>query len=173
MTLIEMVIAVFAIAAALFLLVGWMSSMRSGSRVDLARRMLLELDKSLARYYRACDMFPPIRSADPVADVTVQLLNHERTRPLLDALPESVWRVPGRRVLVDPWGTPLRYHPETSGSPYVRANEGRPVFVSAGPDRDFGDHDRTCVGDNLRSDDPGPEGFRPLLTARDAGDPEK
>ena len=43
--------------------------------------------------------------------------------------------------------------------------------MSAGPDRDFGDHDKSCIGDNLRSDDPDREGFRPLLTVRKgAGD---
>ena len=140
MTLVEMVIAVLLIGAVLFLLVGWMDTIRTESRLELARRMLVELDRALARYYRANEMFPPTVTPDSAVDVTVQLLNHDRTRPLLLALPDSVWR-----------------------------GEGRPVFVSAGPDRDFGDDDRTCVGDNLRSDDPGRDGFRPQLSSREPG----
>jgi type II secretory pathway pseudopilin PulG len=160
MTLVEMAVAVLLIGAALFLLVGWTRNLQSDARRTLAIRLLAELDKALAQYHRANERFPNAPQPDAAARVTVALLDFERTRQTLDALPDSVWRGPGHRILVDPWGTPLQYFSETGQSRYILANNGRPVFVSAGPDRDFGDDDVSKIGDNLRSDDPGPAGFR-------------
>lgn len=160
MTLIEMAIAVLVIGAGLFLLVGWTRRLQNDERRDLAVRLLSDLDKALARYHRATDHYPFSPGPNPANWVTVELLDHDRTRPLLEKLPPSVWQGPGRRTLVDPWGTPLQYFPETSDSPFVKANNGRPVFLSAGPDCDFGDEEVSRMADNLRSDDPGPAGFR-------------
>jgi len=165
MTLVEMVLVLLLGGVGVFLLVGWMSSSRQTAKMALARRMLLDLDRALAKYYRATGMFPPAEAADPTAAATAQLLNHERTRPILEGLPESLWQ--GRRALIDPWGVPLKYVPENRGSPFVAANLGRPLFISAGPDRLFGDDDATHLGDNLRSDDPGPDGFAVHWTALD------
>ena len=97
----------------------------------------------------------------------VDLLDHEKSRPLIEALPASLHGGPNRYNLIDPWGTPLDYLGPDSDDPRVVANDGRPVFVSAGPDQDFGAHDPACQGDNLRSDDPGPKGFR-IHELRDA-----
>ena len=168
MTFVELILAVLVTTALLFLMIGWMSNLRQTAKTDLARTMLAHLDIALARYHRANDQFPPVKGSDSTQSAVVQLLNHERTRPVIESLPASVRRGPGGRNLVDPWGTPLRYFSESEDSPFVKANEGRPVFISAGPDRDFGDHDAACIGDNLRSDDPDREGFRPLLTLREA-----
>ncbi len=159
MTLIEMAIAVLIIGAGLFLLVGWTRDLQADARRNLAVRLLSELDKALAQYHRANDRYPMSPGPNSANWVTVALLDFERTRQTLDKLPPSVWRSPGQRVLVDPWGTALKYYPETQNSPYVKANNGRPVFVSAGPDREFGDEDASKIGDDLRSDDPGPTGF--------------
>jgi len=167
MTFVELILAVLMTTALLFLLIGWMSNLRRTAKVELARTVLAHLDIALARYHRAHDQFPPVERSDTTQAAVVQLLNNERTRPIIESLPESVRRGPGGRNLVDPWGTPLRYLSESDNSEYVKANEGRPIFVSAGPDRDFGDHDRACIGDNLRSDDPDREGFRPLLSLRE------
>lgn len=160
MTLIEMAVTVLLIGAGLFLLVGWTRGLQADARRTLAVRLLAELDKALAQYHRANDLYPMAPQPDAAARVTIALLDFERTRQTLDALPASVWRGPGQRILVDPWGTPLKYFSETDESRYVLANNGRPVFVSAGPDRDFGEDDASKIGDNLRSDDPGPAGFR-------------
>jgi type II secretory pathway pseudopilin PulG len=160
MTLMEMAIAVLVIGAGLFLLVGWTRDVQTDARRKLAVRLLSELDKALAQYHRANERYPMSPGPNASNWVTVALLDFDRTRKTLDALPDSVWRGPGKHVLVDPWGTPLRYFPETVSSPYVKANNGRPLFVSAGPDGIFGDEDPTRMGDDLRSDDPGPAGFR-------------
>jgi len=168
MTLTEMAVVVLMVGGGVFLLSGWMRGMREGAKRDLAVRMLVKLDQALARYHRATGAYPDPPSPDSALQATVYLLNHEKTRSLLESLPGAVWRGPGRRTLVDPWGTPLRYVTVRDDSAYVKANNNQPVFIAAGPDRDFGEVDPACIGDNLRSDDPGPEGFRPRFLARDA-----
>ncbi len=160
MTLIEMLVVVFIVGAGLFLLNGWLSGAQQEARRDLAVRLLADLDRALIRYHRATNCYPSSHGPNSAADATITLLDHDRTRPILEALPISVWRERGKRTLVDPWGTPLLYFSPASDSPWVRANNDRPVFVSAGPDRDFGDIDPVGLGDNVRSDDPGPNGFR-------------
>jgi len=173
MTLIEMTIVVIVVAAGLFLLVGWMDGLRRSAKHDLAVRMLADLDRALARYHRSTGFYPassgPISADRAVAD----LFSQERSRPVLEALPTALWIGPGLGNLVDPWGTPLRYHSAESDSPVVKANNGRPVFVSAGPDRVFGDLDPAALGDDLRSDDPGPEALRLQSALRDAMIPDK
>jgi type II secretory pathway pseudopilin PulG len=160
MTLVEMTIALCVTLVSIFLLAGWTGNMREGSKRALAERVLSDLDVALTRYYHATGRYPASHAPDSAIQATVYLLDCDRTRPILMAFPPSVWSGPGRRNLVDPWGTPLRFYPADSESPYVKANEGRPVFVSAGPDCGFGDLDASQLGDNLRSDDPGTEGFR-------------
>jgi type II secretory pathway pseudopilin PulG len=160
MSLVEMAIVGLVGGVVLFLLNGWMTTLREQTKRDLAIRLLTDLDQALARYHRACGVYPVSYGQDSAIPATVDLLDHDKTRPLLEALPPSLWRGPGRRNLVDPWGTPLRYYDSPEDSPLVKANDGHPLFMSAGPDRDFGDRDGSRVGDNLRSDDPGPSGFR-------------
>ncbi|MBX3394931.1 MAG: type II secretion system protein [Phycisphaerae bacterium] len=171
MTLIEMTITIFLVSVMLFLLTGWMTMLRTRSKESLAIRMLADLDNALARYRRAEGQYPTYRGPDSAIPVVVDLLDHERTRSTIQAFPASLWRGPDlQRCLVDPWGTPLRYLPADSENPAVRANAGRPIFISAGPDRDFGDDDPAARGDNLRSDDPGPDGFRLHEAIREALD---
>jgi type II secretory pathway pseudopilin PulG len=159
MTLVEMAIVGMVVGAGLFLLTGWMSTFRQSSKRDLAIRLLRDLDIALARYHRATGAYPPSYGPHSAISATLILRDHERTAPLLDALPPSLWR--DARIIVDPWGTPLRYHATPEDSPLVKANNNRPLFVSAGPDRDFGDASPARLGDNLRSDDPDPvKGFR-------------
>ncbi len=161
MTIAEMTVVVFLVAVVLSLLIGWTGIQQREAKHDLAVRMLADLDQALAKYYRSTGSYPAYRGADSAIQATVVLLDHSKTRPILEAFPEGVWKGQGRRNLVDPWGTPLRYYPADSDSRYVKAHSGRPipVFVSAGPDCDFGDVDAAAEGDNLRSDDPGPEDF--------------
>ncbi len=60
-------------------------------------------------------------------------------------------------LLRDSWGMPLWCL--TAGSPAqvqreaVAANQGCPIFISAGQDRDFGAIERSAGADNLRSDE--------------------
>ncbi len=162
MTLVEMIITVVVLGISLFLLTGWIGSLRESVKEALAMRILADLDDALARYRRATGDYP--RSRGPGSDIpaVLDLVAHEKTRPILERFPSHVWQGPGgsKRRLVDPWGTVMRYLPPDSDDERVKANGGRPLFVSAGPDRDFGDGNPSAVADNLRSDDPGPDGFR-------------
>lgn len=167
MTLIETVLSVSLLSVGLFLLVGWMTNLRSDAKHDLAERMLADLDMALARYRRATGVYPPSRGPESAISAVVDLVDHEKSRPLIEAFPASLRQGPNRYNLIDSWGTPLRYLGPESNDPKVLANAGRPVFISAGPDRDFGDGDPARLGDNLRSDDPGPKGFR-IHDLRDA-----
>jgi type II secretory pathway pseudopilin PulG len=160
MTLIEVSIVVCLLGLTLFLINGWMSNLRDDARRDLAMRQLAELDQALAWYFRAEGQYPHAPGPNFARWATTALLDHHKSRPILEGLPGNLWVRPGRRELTDPWGTPLRYHADPVKSDLVRANSGRPLFVSAGPDGDFGDSLPAGRGDNLRSDDPGPEGFR-------------
>ncbi len=160
MTLIEAVVTIFLLSVGLFLLTGWTGTVRAEAKRDLAVRMLTELDQALARYRRASGSYPSWRGSESDISAVVDLLDHDKTRPILEAFPRTLWRGPDRYRLVDPWGTPLRYYPPDSMDPKVLANENRPLFESAGPDRDFGDSVLAAIGDNLRSDDAGADGLR-------------
>lgn len=160
MTLVETVLTVSVLSVGLFLVVGWMSSIRKDAKHDLTVRMLADLDMALARYRRATGVYPASRGPESAISAVVDLLDHEKSRPLIEAFPPSLRKGPNRYNLIDSWGTPLRYLGPDSDDPKVVANGGRPVFISAGPDRDFGKSDPSRLGDNLRSDDPGPKGFR-------------
>lgn len=168
MTLIEMGLTAVATSLVLFLLIGWMGSVRQDSQRDLCLRELSDLDKALVRYRRAEEVYPAATSGNAIHLVLNALSVHARTKPILDAFPRRLWREGEPRVLLDSWGTPLRLLVDEDKNPAVKLNGGRPIFVSAGPDRDFGDENPAAVGDNLRSDDPGPDGFRIHDTFRDA-----
>jgi len=64
--------------------------------------------------------------------------------------PMEAWRVR------DTWGGPLRCLTGVGESPTdreaVAANDGKPVFISSGPDGQFGDRDIATAADNVRSD---------------------
>lgn len=175
MTLIEMTITVFMISLILFLLTGWMTLTRQASRESMAVRELSDLDNALARYKRATGSYPSATGANAAILACQDLLEHPRSRDILGAFPKVLWQgLEADRVLLDPWGTPLRYLPFETSSAIVIANNGRPIFLSAGPDQDFGDENVAAIGDNLRSDDPGPDGFRlqeAIREALDAGEP--
>jgi hypothetical protein len=130
--------------------------------------MLKDLDQALVRYRRATGSYPTSRGPDSAIPAVVDLIDHEKTRPILEAFPSSLRSGPGRKRLVDPWGTPLHYYPEDSGDPAAKASGGKPVFVSAGPDRDFGDTNPVARENNLRSDDPDPSGPQIHQVIRDA-----
>ncbi|MFO0972114.1 MAG: type II secretion system protein [Phycisphaerae bacterium] len=158
LTLVEMLITVFLIGVGLFLLVGWSRTVREGAKRRLAATSLRMLDRALADYRAASGDFPPAPGDDALAAVQA-LLRLPATRKPLEALPESLWTPERPRRLLDPWGTPLRYLCDPRRNAWVRANGGRPVFVSAGADREWGTLDSAGTGDNLRSDDPDDAGF--------------
>ncbi|HWL94348.1 MAG TPA: type II secretion system protein, partial [Phycisphaerae bacterium] len=116
MTLIEMTITAFLVGVALFLITGWMGMTREDTKHELAVRMLADLDNALARYRRATGSYPVPRGPETAIPVVVDLLDHERSRPIIESFPRSLWRSPESQCrLIDPWGTPLRYLSAESG----------------------------------------------------------
>lgn len=65
----------------------------------------------------------------------------------------------GQWVVIDAWGRPMRCLTARCPSPVaceaVAANGGKPIFISAGPDGQFGMADGVTDADNLRSDELG------------------
>jgi type II secretory pathway pseudopilin PulG len=120
MTLVEMMVVGMVLGAGLFLLTGWMATNRLATKRDLAVHMLEELDKALVKYHRAAGQYPPSYGPNSAITATTVLLDHERTRKILDDLPPSLWRGPGHQTLLDPWGTPLRYYATVADSPAVK-----------------------------------------------------
>lgn len=168
MSAITVLVATCATGLLLFFLVSWMTTLQGGTKEELARRMLKDLDQALVRYRRATGSYPTSRGPNSAIPAVVDLIDHEKTRPILEAFPSCLRSGPGRKRLIDPWGTPLRYLPEDTGDQSAKSNSGRPVFVSAGPDRDFGDTNPAAKGNNLRSDDPDPSGLQIHQVIRDA-----
>ncbi len=166
MTLVEMIIAVVLVGAGLFLLVGWSRIVRDDAKTQLAADLLARLDAGLDQYRTATGVFPPTFNDDP-DPVVAALQRHPKTRPLFDGVPDSLWTVSRPRTLLDPWGTGLRYRSDRQRVD-VAANGGRPIFISAGRDRLFGDDYPAQMADDLRSDDPRAEGFANHATTRAA-----
>lgn len=156
LTLVEMFIVVLLIGVGLFLLIGWARGLRANADVQLTRRVLFALDQALAQYHAAENAYPPTHDDDPQPVITA-LIQAPMTRRLADSIPTSLWQPSTPRILLDAWGTPLRYVPEAHE--LAKAHDGRPIFVSAGPDRAFGGTAEQPNDDEIRSDDPRPEGF--------------
>jgi len=141
MTLVEMAVVVLLLGIALFLVAGLARTTRQRAKRELTVRLLCALDDAL-KAYMARYKSPPPGTADGSADEAIAaLLAHGPSSAKLDGLP-SVLRRTEAKTLVDAWGTPLRYVTADHASPELRrrvaANGGRPIFDSAGPDRQFG-----------------------------------
>lgn len=173
MTLVEMAIVVIVVGGGLFLLAGWMDSVRQEAKRDLAIRLLTDLDRALSRYHRGTGNYPMFQGLNAASQAIGELNGLDRPRRILEAFPIAFWQGNDKRILVDPWGTPLRYYATSSSSVIVEANNGRPIFVSAGPDRILGEANSVGLGDDLRSDDPGPDGFRFEHALREAAEINK
>lgn len=119
----------------------------------------------------------PARTLEPratrdAAAVVQALLLVPAARTVMDAIPEPLRAGavlqsaaggqpaasrPAWSEMVDAWGAPLRCLTARGDSAAdrqaVAANGGKPVFVSAGPDGEFGTENSPAVSDNLRSDE--------------------
>jgi hypothetical protein len=137
-------VAVLLLGVGLFLLVGW-TLPSNGCPKDAGGAASGELDRGSPSIIGLT-----ILSYRPQPNAAVRvtsLLDFERTRQTLDALPPSVWRS-GQRLLVDPGARRCSIIRRPTNRAYVLGTMAA-RFVSAGPDRDF----RTTIsqiGDNLR-----------------------
>jgi hypothetical protein len=95
-------------------------------------------------------------TAAAAIDVIEQLRRVPQASQTLNGIPVGLRlsNNDGRWISIqDAWGSPLRCLTEQSASASdrqtVAANGGRPLFMSAGPDRLFGANNVTAMGDDL------------------------
>lgn len=141
MTLVELAAAVLVLGVAVFLLTGMARTTRQRAKRQLAVRQICTMTEALRLYSEHFRQPPPgLRNGASGAAIDA-LLSHPPSADVLRQLPDNLTREEGVRI-VDPWGTPLRYVTARHISPKMRtrveANDGRPIFDSAGPDLVFG-----------------------------------
>ncbi|HOW72134.1 MAG TPA: hypothetical protein PKY77_16165 [Phycisphaerae bacterium] len=178
LTLPETLIAGSILSAVLLAVALGVANVRSGLKERQVKEVLAFLNQAVGAYHKATgtwpsDTRPPPRtptsdhdqgSADRViallAGVPAARIQIDRIRPVfrvpLEQPPLPTTTAPAWGTIQDAWGRRLRClttaSPAPSDQEAVAANAGRPVFVSAGPDGDFGTLDIAATADNIRSD---------------------
>ena len=139
------------------------------------------MDKALSAYHHATGRWPG--DAEGATSVDTPPENDgsgDRVIAILRAVPDSqkvldqippIFRVaatsdplaagpasqPASSTVQDAWGHRFRCITADSPNPAehdaVAANDGKPVFISAGPDGRFGPQDQPNAADNIRSDE--------------------
>ena len=178
MTLIETLVAAAVLGAMLAVIALGIATIRKDLKHTQVEQLLATLDEAMSAYHKATGEWP----ANPIAKdaeriSTEQESDADRVIAVLAAQPtsqaildrtKSVFRIKpvpdiSAQASQSPWGTVqdawgqrLRCLTADSTSPIdreaVAANGGRPIFVSAGPDEQFGSQDIAAAADNLRSD---------------------
>jgi type II secretory pathway pseudopilin PulG len=150
----EAILLLAVVAAALALLAGQAESARNRLRQDLASSQLAILREALAVYYLDTGSFPPGKIDLSSRDAFKTMRALPACACALADWPQPAMADPDSGP-VDPWRSAYRYiAPENDGTGQVADNGGWPLFVSAGPDGDFGDPaDPAAEADNRRTDD--------------------
>ena len=180
LTLIETLIAAMLIALVLVIITVGVGTVRGDLKRRQTAQLLAQLDKALTAYHRATGRWPSDPEGPPSLDapsendgsgdrIIAALTTVPPSRKLLDELP-AIFRVaaapdspaasptsqPASSTVQDSWGHRLRCITADSPNPVehdaVAANDGKPVFISAGPDGRFGPQDHPDAADNIRSD---------------------
>ncbi len=147
MTLVELMLSVAIASAVLGVLVLVSASLRAGIGEDRTRQVLLTLHDALATYRQTHETDP----AGHTHEVIKLLFEDAATAPILESLSRD--QTQDSDVVRDGYGRPVRYLPP---APDVSLPGD---FVSAGPDRRFGDpasdqpDDRRAAIDNLYGSD--------------------
>jgi len=178
MTLIETMIAAAVIGAVLAVVILGVATVRSDLKRGQVEQLLATLDQALSAYHQATSDWPMDLGSeederapterDGSADRVIDVLAAEPTsRAILDIIRPILWVQPITDInkgdtalpwgtVQDAWGQPLRCLTADSKSPLdreaVAVNDGRPIFISAGADGQFGNRDIAAAADNLRSD---------------------
>ncbi len=157
----ELLLVYVVLALAAVLLAGVNRYVQREAKCRLAEDMLLTLRESLPAYHEAVGRYPAEQEDHDADRAIAALLSESASAEILESWPLARTRMPGNRLqLVDPWGTRFHYlirddsvafGPQGSTKPPAGIV---PLFVSAGPDREFGDSDGARAKDNLSSDIP-------------------
>lgn len=174
-TLIETLLAAAVIGVVLAVVTLGVATVRSDLKRSQVVQLLATLDQAMSAYHQTTGQWPAAPAAkqggrtsaedDGSADRILTVLAAEPTsravldtiEPMLQVKPigETEGTTPFGMVQ-DAWARPLRCLTADSASPLdreaVAVNAGRPIFVSAGPDGQFGASDLAAAADNLRSD---------------------
>lgn len=178
MTLVEILLVAVAIGVVLAMVALGVATVRNDLKHGQVEQLLATLDEALSAYHQATGHWPVDPGAedteralvehDGSADRVVAVLASEpasraildKTRPVLRVTPvadisDEANELPWGTVQ-DAWGRRLRCLTAASKSPLdreaVAINDGRPIFICAGPDAQFGNRDISTAADNLRSD---------------------
>jgi len=154
-TLPELLLSVLVLGVLLSLLVGWTRAVRRDLNMEAGRRLLVTLNRALDAYHAATGAWPPEERLPAAQRAVGALLEQPESAKVMAEISASAWSSADRRRLLDAWRTPLRYLGPQHSPDRVAINDGRPIFVSAGPDREFGERGSVAVGDNIASDDAG------------------
>ena len=150
--ILEAVLLFVVIAGALALLAGQAEALRGRLRQKLATEQLRILQEVLVVYYLNVGSFPPGQENLSAGQAWDALQASSAVRGTL-----AGWTAPAARQTQDPpidaWGRAYRYLTLANDvSDLVVSNGNWPIFVSAGPDGDFGDLDPSAEADNCRTD---------------------
>lgn len=160
MTRMELVLTYAVVALMMALMVGVGDYIQRESKGRLAEEMVLTLREAVVAYHAATGRYPPGHPDGRSEQAITELLGDESSRGVLSDWPVLPRHAPDPHLgFADPWGVAFRYRASAHHAevPSLTPGEGRdsmPVFVSAGPDRDFGDLDSRRQQDNLSSDIP-------------------
>ena len=155
LTVVELLALVLVIGGVVCFLLGLTDYVRKELKCAQCVRLLRLLDQALTRYQLAEHAFPAGRADADSRQCLRLLAGHPSSGSLLGRLsPTLRGDSPSGPVVVDPWLQPLRYITDRADPERFRANGSRPIFESAGPDRDFGDHDPAASLDNIATDEP-------------------
>ncbi len=161
MTRVELLLVYVVLALATVLLAGVNGYVQREAKCRLAEDMLLTLRESLPAYHEAVGRYPAERPDHDAEQAIAALLSESASAEILKSWPLARTHMPGTELqLVDPWGSRFRYL--IRGDSVAFGAQGSamppagtvPLFESAGPDREFGDVDRSRAKDNLSSDIP-------------------
>lgn len=174
-TLIETMIAAALIGVVLAVVTLGVATVRNDLKRGQVEQLLTQLDEALSAYHQATGFWPTdpglkdndrtSSDHDGSADRVIAVLAAEPTsRAILDTiLPilriqpiDKEERASKWSTVQDAWGHHLQCLTADSKSPLdreaVAINNGRPIFISAGMDGQFGTRDIASAADNLRSD---------------------
>lgn len=157
LTLPEFLLVLGGMGVALVIVAGAIRHVRDDAKVAQTHRFLSRLDRALSVYHKAHASYPAGGLDAGSADCLAALKADPSAWSVLDGLsPRLIARPAGKpRYFQDGWGTPLRYITAAGSSSMqdrVAVHDGRPIFESAGPDRDFGHRDLAGLTDNLATD---------------------
>ncbi|MCP4591154.1 MAG: type II secretion system protein [bacterium] len=159
MTLPEAVLSFALIAMVLVAVAAWYEYALDRAKVQQMDALIHALNEAIGLYHESTEHYPPGRGDGAASPALAAMQLTSKPSAHLQAQKSNLlFLADGKLGCVDPWGQPLRYVSSRCEKPAYRrrteANGGVPFFLSAGPDRRFGDDTPAGMADNICGDDP-------------------